>query len=163
MRKKTVRMKNSIEELIKNLGLAIQEAKSLMNEKFLADYSAFFERHEVGGKTHYEPKCFTLPIPDSETGILNQVKIPIVTLINHNSLAMSEVKVKMNIPVIVDNQSCIVKVVSKKSVPLSSDLEHKDDRYSSCEIDITYKDQPHPESINEYQEYYLRSLYKRYL
>lgn len=150
-------MSTSIQALIKSLGLAIQEAQHEINKYDLIKYSEYFTEQQVKEKDKMVllPRCVSFPLPNSTESI----DIPIITLVNHNSLGLEEVEVKMEVNTAWNKDTQQVEIDVS---PIQSDVKDSDyngvNPHNKTNINLKFKARPSAEGISKHVEVYYQEF-----
>ncbi|MCY1013934.1 DUF2589 domain-containing protein [Nannocystis pusilla] len=90
-------MSSQLDELLATISGGIGDTLRAVEDHALTRYLDFFEAGPtVDGETPLVPKTVSLPVPAAD-GSYQLRKIPIVALVNHNSLQIDELKLKFRL------------------------------------------------------------------
>lgn len=91
-----------IDELIKSLGVAVQEAHDVISDKAVQQ---FFSQHFVlaqngDNNVNYRPKLIEITLPGpSESDTSRVLYVPTAVLASHKNLELDEVRINLNIDI----------------------------------------------------------------
>lgn len=91
-----------IDELIKSLGIAVQEAHNAISDKaVLQFFSQHFDMPQTGdNNVTYIPKLIEITLPGSSDGDNSRVLyVPTAVLASHKNLELNEVKINLDIDI----------------------------------------------------------------
>jgi len=107
-------MTQSIRNLIKSLGVSISEAQNDIDQFTLRKYANYFtEEKSEDGRITLIPKSVSLPLPHTD----EIIDIPIITLVNHTTLAIEEVEIRISVNASWNPQSEEVEIDVSPIVP----------------------------------------------
>lgn len=98
-----------MDDLIAGVGSCVQRAQAAVEQAALEQYMGYFERSVPvqGVPDEEKPKEILIPriLDMTLPGDMRTVPVPLVALVNHNTLRLDKVKVRMNlIPTRLDNE-----------------------------------------------------------
>lgn len=154
-------MNTSVQELVKSLGLSIQEAQHEINKYDLIKYSEYFTEEKMLNEDLMVllPKCVSFPLPNSDESI----DIPIITLVNHNSLGLEEVEIKMDVNTTWNQttQKVEIDVSPVASGAGETGQDPKTGSNNKTHIHLKFKARPTAEGISKHVEVYYQEFKRR--
>lgn len=144
-----------LDHLFAAIGSAMYEAQQAINTNELNGYWRYFEQdpslktknQQEGGENAEEannvvaPVMRRLMIPYPEGGY-REIQVPVVSLVNHNSFSLEQVKFRMNVKTTVDENTGALRVsvgpFRRKNCQDKQDnsVDHQEDLH---EIELTFK------------------------
>jgi hypothetical protein len=148
-------MSTSIEELIKSLGVSVREAQYLINKFSLVKYAEYFtEEHRDSSTVVLTPRCISFPLPHTD----EKIDVPIITLVNHSSLELEEVEIKMVVNTSWNPKSQQVEVDVSPMVPGNKLPEGDESSHNTTHINLKFKIGPSAEGIAKHVESYYQEF-----
>ena len=85
-------------ELLKGICQAVDEAEELLDHYPITDFRRYFdeEKHEGDTEKFLRPKMMKFLLPNGKGDYIEK-DIPIVSLVNHNTMDLDEVKIDMKV------------------------------------------------------------------
>lgn len=115
-----------IDELIKSLGIAVQEAHSAISDKSVEQFfSQHFELAQTGENNElYRPKMIGISLLESSQSNASKViYVPTAALVTHKELALDEVKIDLDINISDDDGNVDAMVIGNGSPDNAGKLE----------------------------------------
>lgn len=143
--------------LIENIGIAIRKAQAQTELFSLENYKNWFEEEEKeDGTVTLKPKMLMVSLPNPDGSTYYEEKIPIVALLNHHSLVLSETRIKMRIVSRWDINSGELMV---EVGPFRKETEETPDPHSdACEIELVFKAKDGSEGTARYVDKFIRTI-----
>ena len=135
-----------IGNLMKGISKAIKEAQEQIEDYSIQSFSSYFvtENANAEKSSPLRPKMMKIPTPNA-TGGYSEQDIPIVSLINHYSLQLEEVRLKMQVTGNYDNETDKLMVTVEPILHNLDANERKDGKYT--EIELVFKRNDAPEGV----------------
>lgn len=135
-----------IGNLMKGISKAIKEAQGHIEDCSTKNFYSYFEEQKGNEKDSgsLRSKTKIFQIPQSSGGYIER-NIPVVSLVNHHSLQLEEVRLKMQVTSSWDNEKNKLMVTVE---PIRHDLdanERKNEKYA--EIELIFKRNDAPEGV----------------
>lgn len=135
-----------IGNLVNEISKAIIEAQEQIEGYYRRNFNNYFETENANAKESApsRPKMTKIQIPNA-AGEYVEKNIPIVSLVNHHSLQIEEVRLKMEVTGSWDNETDKLMVTVE---PIRHDLDANERKYEKyIEIDLIFKKADAPEGV----------------
>ena len=151
-------MSISIQELIKTLGISIQDAQDEISKEGLLRDAKYFTESELENSDEMIliPKCVSFPIPHSTEG--KSVEIPIITLVNHRSLELESVEINMSVNTQWNAEEEFLEVDVSPLIDDESSEKNGINKYNSTTISMKFKSKSSAEGISKHVESYYQQF-----
>lgn len=131
---------------MEGISKAVKEAQELIEDQSRESFNRYFVTESIkeNEPTALRPKMMKIQIPNV-VGEYVEKNIPIVSLVNHHSLQLEEVRLKMQVSGSWNNEKNRLMVTIE---PIRHDLdtdERKSEKY--IELDLTFKRNDAPEGV----------------
>lgn len=135
-----------IGSLMNGISKAIKEAQELIEDQSRESFNRYFvtENTNANEPVPLRPKMMKIQIPNA-AGEYIEKDVPIVSLVNHHSLQLEEVRLKMQVTGSWDNETDKLMVTIE---PIRHDLDASERKYEKyTEIDLIFKRNNAPEGV----------------
>lgn len=135
-----------ITDLMKGISKAIKEAQAYIEDNSLEIFYSYFETQNSierkEGPLRSKTKKFLIP---NVEGMYIEKNIPVVSLVNHHSLQLEEVRLKMQVTGRWDNGTNKL-MVNVEPIPHDLDSTKREDK-KYAEIELIFKKNDAPEGV----------------
>jgi hypothetical protein len=148
-------MTTTIQQLVKSLGISVQEAQHEIDKFALAKYSDYFtelKSQENDALTVMIPKCVSFPLPHGDS-----VDIPIMTLVNHSSLSLDEVDIKMSVNTSWNPKTEQIEIDVSPIIP-NEQNELRENTYNTTHLHLKFKTKSAAEGLSKHVESYYQQF-----
>lgn len=138
----------SLGKLIDGISLSMKSAQEKIEEHTLQSYRKFFTEEEgEDGILTMRPVMVKIPLPD-KNGNYVDTDIPIVALMQHNTLNLEEVRLKMNVRTVSTSDKSDDVDVEVVSNLTSESGEKTNSSGTNCEIELLFKSCQNQEGVS---------------
>jgi Protein of unknown function (DUF2589). len=135
-----------IGSLMNGISKAIKEAQELIEDQSRESFNRYFVTENTNKKDSVplRPKMMKIQIPNV-AGEYVEKNVPIVSLVNHHSLQLEEVRLKMQVTGSWDSETNKLMVTIE---PIRHDLDANERKYEKyIDVDLIFKKNDAPEGV----------------